>query len=241
MTTYVLVHGALHGAWCWQRVAGPLRDAGHAVSAVDLPGRGETVGAAEFQAYVDVVAAAVDQAEPPVILVGHSFGGVAVSQFVEQRPDAVAALVFVNALLPEDGETVMAKLQAAGEECLFLRPGAIAVAEDGGTISVVSNLVAEGFYNRCSAEDAAWAAAQLCAEPVAPLMVPLRITQDRFGSVPKVYLGSRHDCVLPWWFQEKMSKAAGATLVELTGDHSPWLSAPEELVAQLLEIDRKGT
>jgi pimeloyl-ACP methyl ester carboxylesterase len=239
MTTYVLVHGALHGSWCWERVAGTLRDAGHAVDAVDLPGRDGT-GSADFQAYTRVVAAAVDRAEPPVVLVGHSFGGVTVSQFVESAPDAVAGLVLVNALLVEDGEAVLSKLQTAGEECVFLRPGALVFSEDGSSVSVARSFVVDGFYNRCSAADAEWAAGQLCAEPVSPLMVPLHLTAAGFGSVPKVYLGSRDDRVLPWWFQVKMSKAAGAQLVELEGDHSPFLSVPGDLVARLLEIETKG-
>ncbi len=240
VTTYVLVHGGLHGSWCWQRVVGPLRDAGHSVDAVDLPGRGGTDGAADVEAYVDVVAAAVDRAESPVILVGHSLGGVTVSRFVESTPDAVARLVLVNALLVEDGEAALPKLQSAGEECVFLRPGALVFSEDGSTVSVAPSFVVDGFYNRCSTADAEWASAQLCAEVVAPLMVPLHLTPAGFGSVPKVYLGSRGDRVLPWKFQVEMSEAAGAQLIELDGDHSPFLSVPDDLVAHLLSMAANG-
>jgi pimeloyl-ACP methyl ester carboxylesterase len=236
VTTYIVVHGGLHGSWCWQRVVGPLRDAGHAVDAVDLPGRGGTVGA-DLEAYERVVADAVDRAKPPVVLVGHSLGGVTVSKFVESRPDAVAGLVLVNALLVEDGEAALSKLLTAGEECAFMQPGALAFSDDGSTVSVARSFVVDGFYNRCSAADAEWASAQLCAEPVAPLMGPLQITADGFGSVPKVYLGSRDDHVLPWWFQVNMSQAAGAQFVELQGDHSPFLSIPDDLVAYLLNVD----
>jgi pimeloyl-ACP methyl ester carboxylesterase len=187
-----------------------------------------------------VVAEAVERAKPPVILVGHSLGGVPVSKFVEHRPDAVATLVLVNALLVEDGEAALPKLQTAGDDCVFLRPGALVFSDDGNRVSVAPSLVVDGFYNRCSTADAEWASAQLCAELVAPLMVPLHLTSDGFGSVPKIYLGSRDDRVLPWWFQAKMSEAAGARLVELHGDHSPFLSVPDELVARLLEIDVTG-
>jgi pimeloyl-ACP methyl ester carboxylesterase len=239
MTTYVLVHGGLHGSWCWQRVVGPLVEAGHAVDAVDLPGRGRSDGA-DFEAYVQRVAVAVDRAESPVVLVGHSLGGVTVSQFLESRPDAVVGLVLINALLPEDGEAALPKLQTAGEECVFRQPGALVFSDDGTMVSIARSFVVDGFYNRCSAADAQWAAEQLCAEPVAPLMVPLHLTAAGFGSVPKVYLGSRDDRALPWWFQVKMSKAAGAQLVELQGDHSPFLSVPGDVVARLLEVDVNG-
>jgi pimeloyl-ACP methyl ester carboxylesterase len=72
-------------SWCWDRVVGPLRDAGHRVEAVDLPGRDGTLPDG-YDEYVDVVAAAVDRATAPVVLVGHSFGAIAVSQFAERSP-----------------------------------------------------------------------------------------------------------------------------------------------------------
>lgn len=237
MATYILVHGALHGSWCWQRVVAPLRDAGHTVDAVDLPG---ATLAADLEAYEQVVADAVNRAKPPVILVGHSLGGVTVSKFVQGRPDAVARLVLVNALLVENGEAALPKLQTAGDDCAFMSPGALVFSEDGTAVSVARRFVVDGFYNRCSVADADWASAQLRPEPVSPLMVPLRLSDDGFGSVPKAYLGSREDRVLPWRFQLEMSNAAGAQFVELHGDHSPFLSVPDDLVAYLLETDSNG-
>ena len=60
MTTFILVHGGFHGAWCWKRIIGPLSK-GHAVEAVNLPGRGGG-GQPELAAYLDTIAAAVDRA-----------------------------------------------------------------------------------------------------------------------------------------------------------------------------------
>jgi pimeloyl-ACP methyl ester carboxylesterase len=238
MTTFILVHGGFHGAWCWKRIIGPLSK-GHAVEAVNLPGRGGG-GQPELAAYLDTIAAAVDRAEPPVVLVGHSLGGVIVSQFVEHRPHAVAGLVLVNALLVEDGEAALPKMLSIGEDLFFMRPGALIIAEDDGTVGVAPEVVIEGFYNCCQPADAEWAAAQLCPEPLSLVTAPLRISSEGFGSVPKAYLGGRHDRVLPWWFQQKMSTAAGARLVDLGGDHSPFLSVPDELVAHLLDIGTNG-
>src|SRR4051794_12546513 len=124
MTTFVLVHGALHGSWCWQQVVSPLSQAGHTVDAIDLPGQVSTPSQG-FAASVEAVAAAVNRAQPPVLLVSHSLGGAKVSQYLQSAPDVVAGVVLVNALLVEDGEAVLAKLQTAGEDCIFMRPGAL--------------------------------------------------------------------------------------------------------------------
>lgn len=234
MATFVLVNGGFHGAWCWTRITGPLSER-HAIMAVELPGRNPGARP-ELAAHLEAVAAAVDRAEPPVILVGHSLGGVVVSQFVEQRPTAVAGLVLVNALLVEDGEAPLAKMQSIGEDWYFAREGALTFATDGSTFSVAPELVVDGFYNCCERADAEWAAAQLCPEPLDLVTTPLRITAEGFGSVPKTYLGGRNDRVVPWWFQQKMSMAADARLVDLGGDHSPFLSVPEKLVTSLLDI-----
>jgi len=239
MTSFVLVHGGGHGSWCWGRVVGPLRDAGHRVEAVDLPGRDGTLPDG-YDEYVDVVAAAVDRATAPVVLVGHSFGGIAVSQFAERSPTAIAGLVLVNAVLLEDGEAGFAKLLAAGEQSVLLRPGVMRISEDGNWATVTAEDAVEAFYNRCDPADAEWAAARLCAEPIPPLMAPLRITDSGFGSVPKVYLGARADHALPWGFQEHMSSAAGAELIELGGDHSPFLSVPDEFLTYLLDGHGSG-
>lgn len=236
MTTFVLVHGSLHGSWCWQPILAPLRATGHTTIAVDLPGRnGED--RTDLQSYVDVIGRAVQRAESPVVLVGHSLGGVITSQFVENNPDAVVGLVLVNALIPGDGESALHKLQTAGADCFFMQPGALQFADDGSTVSVTAADAVRGFYNRCSAEIAEWAAARLCPEPVPPLTTPLHMSNAGFGVVPKTYLAAREDRAVPWWMQQQMSKAAGADFIELTGDHSPFLSVPEELIAHLIDIE----
>src|ERR1700749_4876043 len=94
---FVLVHGAWHGAWCWRDVAPALRVAGHAVEAIDLPAHGEgerAPGSVRLEEYVEAVCAAVERAPRPVVLVGHSFGGVPITQAAERLPDRIGLLVY---------------------------------------------------------------------------------------------------------------------------------------------------
>jgi pimeloyl-ACP methyl ester carboxylesterase len=235
MSALVLVHGGMHGPWCWEQILPLLRDAGHEVHPVALPGRDQTdVTDLSLDAYADVVADAVLAAGPPAVLVAHSLGGVVASRCAERTPGSVAKIVFVNALLVEDGETPLAKLAAAGAESALLAEGALDLETDPSAASLAPETARAAFFNRCDQRDADWAVARLCPEPIAPLTAPVTLSATGFGSVPKSYLGAHDDRVLPWRFQQQMSAACGAALTALGGDHSPFLSAVDELVDRLL-------
>jgi len=240
MTSFVFIHGALHGAWCWQRVVAALQNAGHSAAAINLPGRDGTTQPV-LSDYVRVVADAVAAAPSPVILVAHSLGGIAAGEYIATYPGAVKALVLVNALLAWDGRSALQQIQSAGEDCVFMRPGALAFSADGTTVAVNHRHAMAGFYNLCTPEDARDAAAQLCAEPIAPLSQPMDLSANAFSAVPTVYLGSREDRVLPWWLQLQIAATTSAELIELGGDHSPFLSVPGELLAELTRIQKLFT
>ena len=103
MTTFVLVHGSWHGSWCWCRVVPELEALGHRVLALDLPGHGDDatpVARITLAAYAECVAAVVRGAAEPVVLVGHSFGGIVISQAAELIPERISRLVILNAPHP---------------------------------------------------------------------------------------------------------------------------------------------
>src|SRR5260370_40737879 len=108
MSTYLLVHGAWHGAWCWRKVVPLLEKVGNGWLAPDLPGHGQdstSLAYVTLEAYVSRLLPLVDAAPEPVILVGHSLGGTVISQVAEARPEKVRLLVYLSALLPRAGES----------------------------------------------------------------------------------------------------------------------------------------
>jgi pimeloyl-ACP methyl ester carboxylesterase len=114
MATFVLVHGAFHGGWCWYKIVPLLEAKGHRVLAPDLPGLGDDhtpLADLSLAAWTDSVAAKLHVLGTPVILVGHSRGGIVISEVAERVPEHVSALVYLTAFLVSDGESLQSHFQ----------------------------------------------------------------------------------------------------------------------------------
>ena len=105
MTTFALVHGGYHGAWCWERLTPLLQQAGDDVVTMDLPLED---GTATFDTYADVVCAALDGCDDDVVLVGHSYAGNTIPLVAARRP--VRHLVFLCAMIPDVGRSLAEQL-----------------------------------------------------------------------------------------------------------------------------------
>ena len=102
----LLVHGAWHGAWCWKRVATSLRALGYAPEAIDLPGHGMSAEPlTDLHGDADAVQAHLDAIGEPTLLVGHSYGGMVITDAGVH--DAVAGLAYVSAYMPDAGQTLV--------------------------------------------------------------------------------------------------------------------------------------
>jgi pimeloyl-ACP methyl ester carboxylesterase len=237
MASYVLVHGAWHGAWCWDNVVPLLEAEGHAVTAIDLPGHGDdaTPLAGLTQAeYGRRVADAVEAAGEPVILVGHSMGGMTITQAAEHVPERIAALVYVCAFLPGPGASLLAL--ADGDAAARVIPN-LEVDEAAGVCKVAEAAHVECFYEECDPEDAAAASARLTPESLATFATPVSVTEERAGSVRRIYVECLRDRAISIAKQREMHAARPCERVlALDTDHSPFLSRPEELAAHLLSV-----
>jgi pimeloyl-ACP methyl ester carboxylesterase len=103
----VLVHGAAHGAWCWEMLAPLLEAGGYEVDTLDLPGLGDDLTPPKdvtLQSYIDRVVQVVSAKPGKVLLVGHSMGGAPISGAGEAVPERVGRLVYLAAFLPKNGE-----------------------------------------------------------------------------------------------------------------------------------------
>lgn len=233
MARLILIHGGSHGAWCWQRVLEPLRDAGHQVETPNLPGRGDDAHLATtvtLEDWVSHVSSVIDAGPTPVVLVAHSMGGLTASQLAERRPADVARIVYVAALVPGDGEAGLPALQQVGGESLLLAPGAMQFSEDQALVCMSPDTIRRIFYSSSADEDADWAIEQIYEEAFAPLITPLTLTANGFGTVAKTYIVTTLDEAIPAAAQRMMAQGAGADTIEIAGDHSPFVSAVAPLV-----------
>lgn len=226
----MFIHGSGNGGWCWDKVTALLTQAGHEVIAPDLPGHGNDktpVREVTLQSCVDHVVQILDTQLKPVILVGHSTGGLVITQTAEQRPGMVKSLVYLSAFLLQNGERCvdMHDPESLARENLVL-------SNDGG-----NERVKEMFYSDCSDKDIAWAQSLLVPAPLQIAFTPVATSENNFGRVPRYYIECLRDRAITHSCQRRMYTALPCKHVfTLDTSHSPFLSAPQALVDHLLTI-----
>jgi pimeloyl-ACP methyl ester carboxylesterase len=237
MSTFVLIHGSWHGAWCWEKLTPLLRQTGHQVQAIDLPGRGADrtpPSDLSLATYARRICAELDAATEPVVLVGHSMGGVPITQAAEYRPEKIQTLVYLAAFLPRNGESLVALAQQDTQSQLLPN---LTFREDRGDHLVNTQATREVLYADCSDDDAARASQRLVPEPLAPVVTPVQTTPERWGRLPRVYITTLRDRAVGPLLQQQMYTASPCQhVLEVDTGHSPFLAAPDTLAQHLLAI-----
>lgn len=237
----VLVHGAWHGAWCWDAVVEGLRAEGVTVDAVDLPGHGDDTrpltdlygDAARVTAALDALATVEDD---PVVLVGHSYGGAVITE-AGLHP-TVAHLVYIAALNLDEGETMLEAMMLESDEIDHTGRPDFAdhmVMLDDGSATIAEAGALELFYNDCSPEAGAAAVARLTPQPIANMAQTT--TRAAWRERPSTYVVCAKDNAVHPDVQRRLAERCDAS-VEWDTDHSPFLGRPELVVDLLADLAR---
>ncbi|KAJ4716381.1 salicylic acid-binding protein 2-like [Melia azedarach] len=253
---FVLVHGSCHGAWSWFKLVALIKSSGHNVTAIDLAASGvEPQQVSNLKSISDFFKPLMDFMEAlpqheTVILVGHSLGGLAVSQTMERFPNKISVAVFVTALMPGPDLNISALNQES-----FSRQGPLMdckyTYDDGPnnpptTFIFGPSYLKSSVYQHSPMED--WALATMLMRPLRlfsdeDMSRELVLTREKYGSVKRVFIISEKDLVsekdFVFWM---INKNPPHQVEEIKGsDHMVIMSKPLEVWTHLLSIAKNYT
>jgi pimeloyl-ACP methyl ester carboxylesterase len=231
MTTFALVHGGFHGAWCWELLRRALENLGFGSVAVDLPIADATAGNA---AYAEVVRAALHGIDDDIIAVGHSQGGLTLP-LLGDLP-AVRQLVFLHAGIPTPGRPFVEYL-AAHPDFLQLPPD---LPRDHADRLVMPEDVARRiFYHDCDNEVADGAVGRLGHQALTPWLEPCPIPE--WPSIPCSYVVAAQDrAVNPKACWRLAASRPGFSVSEVDAGHFSFLSQPRTVAHHLVSLAKEG-
>ena len=229
--TYVLVHGAWHGSWCWKRVRKKLRDAGHEVFTPTLTGLGErshlnSAGVDLSTHIADIVNLLRWEELSDVILCGHSYGGNVITGAADRVPERIRTLVYLDAFVPENGE------------CLFdLNPPELGeqlrrLAKTARAGWNVPPIPAERF--NVNPRDAAWVNAQCTFQSIATFQERIRLNRLRTHDATHILATGWNDS--PFRAAHERAQTKGWKTRTISCGHEVMLDSPDELAELLLEL-----
>jgi pimeloyl-ACP methyl ester carboxylesterase len=230
--TIVLVHGAFADSSGWSDVAGRLARQGFPVVAFSNPLRGPSFDAESLRLFLSTI-------EGPVVLVGHSYGGVVITNAATGDPD-VKALVYIAAYAPDEGESV-AEANALGgghaevTDHLVVRPYPGAPEGDGDAY------IDNAWFHRLFAQDLPASTAQFMARsqrPGALSALVLPSGTPAWRDVPSWYMVAKRDRIIPPEAERAMAARSGATTVEVNSSHVPMMSQPTAVTSLILRAVR---
>ena len=233
MSTFVLVHGAWHGRWCWKRVRKALHAHGHEVFTPTLTGVAERTHLSSREVnlethILDVVNLVRWEELTDIVLCGHSYGGCVISGVADRIPDHIRALVYLDAFVLEDGENLMQHLSAA--QAKQFQDGVDSV----GAGWQVPPIPAELF--NVNAEDREWVDRQCTPHPLATFQQPLRLTGgiDTIKNVTFILAsGFSEGSAFPPFYEK--AKARGWQTRTVSCGHDVMLDQPDQLTGMLLD------
>ena len=241
--TFVLVHPAWFGGWCWKKIIPLLRARGHDVFAPTLTGLGERAHLAQPSTGLDthindVVSHLKFEGLSRVILVGNSSGGVVITGVADRAPSQVAHIVYLDAFVPEDGQSLLDMLppdRRAGMEALVQAEG------DGWLLPRFAAAPWETIVPQAwrigDEADQRWVLPRLRPTPFGHFKEPVRRKSAAAEALPRTYIRCR-EFPNPAFdrFAEAARKTPGWRHRELATSHIPYVTNPDELAETLLEI-----
>ncbi|MGZ3411539.1 MAG: alpha/beta fold hydrolase [Xanthobacteraceae bacterium] len=231
MATFVLVHGAWHGGWCWQRVAKLLRERGHDVFAPTLTGVCESSHLLnpniDLDTHISDVVNLIKWNElKDVVIVGHSYGGMVISGVAEKAENAIGSFVMLDAFYPDNGKSLVDYAAPPTSD-------AISEAQAKGAISIPPRSAAMFHVN---AKDVAWVDRQCTPQPIKTLTQKLALTGARERIARKAYIRASTYPNGPFDAAKAKAKQNGWRIFDVACGHDAMVDEPARLTEILIEV-----
>lgn len=237
----LLIHGAWHGGWCWERVVPLLEAAGHVVHAPTLRGldadfAGDPPGIEDHVA--EVIGLLDSEDLQGAVLVGHSWGGMVVSGVADKVAHRLRALVYLDAAVPRNGDDFAAQAPGQDAEALARRRMAFkSMAADGAWLSPPPPQM----VGVSDPADAAWLTPRLRPHPLRTWLEPVAIRAEVFDPIPKTYVLATNPPSPMMGYPahaEHASATAGWTRRDIDCGHDMMVVAPARTAELILEAAR---
>lgn len=230
MASFILVHGAWQGGWCWEMLATRLRKKGHHVSTPDLPGHGANaypLSEVTYDLYYKSLEQALMQSKEPVVLVAHSMSGLMAAPLLDRYPEKISHLYLIAALVAQEGESLFDIVTQGGPSVI---PDILIEHPENNTQSLDLQKIKQAFYHECSSEMADWAIARLQPQPIAPFATPIHWKDSGSTITKRTYIFCEKDRDVHPQTQLNVIKGYPCKVQSMNTCHFPFLSAPDELV-----------
>ncbi|TGL45603.1 alpha/beta fold hydrolase [Leptospira perdikensis] len=266
MKTFILLHGSYHGAWNWHKLVPHIHNSGHRAINIDMPAHGidrNKIHSVTLDDYVNKTIQTIQGIEGKVILLAHSRNGIVISKVAEKYPEKIEKLIYLAAYLIPNGKSMM-DYALLDRNSLVIQNTIPKVSIKLAT-SLLKNytgykktlidiflpktfrthrlsphIFREALYHDCPAEITELANVLLTPEPNLGGFEKLKLTKERYGIVPKIYIECLQDRAVTLFIQRKMQKDSPCDHVfQIDSSHSPFFSKPEELCRILNEIALK--
>lgn len=221
MATYTLIHGGMHGSWCWASLESELQALGHSVVTVDYPCDDATLGSGDFAAIV-----ASQMPDESTIVVAHSMSGLMAPILPFLKP--VDTLVFLCALVPDPGVSFIE--QSGVSEWPSAAPD-VMQPDDQGRVTFTRENAKRYFYSDVEEALASRCIDRLTPQSLLPLGEPSPL--EKWPNVPLVSIYATEDPIITTTYSTDRGNALGMSLIDVGGGHSPFLVRPKELAGVL--------
>jgi pimeloyl-ACP methyl ester carboxylesterase len=232
MKTFLLLHGAMRGSWLWDKLVPLLEKGGDRAIAYDLPGHGKRASertGVNMSVYINDVLSSIKRLNlADIILVGHSMSGIIISKVAEEIPERIRHLVYLAAVVPQDGDALIDLLTKERQESLRKLEGK--ATELFGPLDALR----PNYFTDLDGSDKDFYLKQLTPQPLAVFFEKISLKRFSGLKTPRTYIMGLRDKALPPELTQGFAGRLGVKPVKIDAGHDMMVVRPQEVADAIL-------